>query len=282
MKVLVFFVLTTCIVSQIPVGDPTQTALLSKIAAGTTKIVTDNQIGLMQERKKLVQIINTAQNTYRSLMALKDIGQYTKNLYKDLTSISKWNIDSFEKLKHFIINGDRIDYWMNSSSYAVVRDLNKLRSAERNALLLEKQIFTDDEHDQKQNLIIKAKQELDDDLANQYENTVKQMALNEEKITNLKNMALDASTKATAAEREAILKSARDLEIENTRLEEKLKNIGQEILDNEQGKLNSNLNNKRAKKTIDLLYRLSIANTNYGFFNTSKLDNHKDLKKMNW
>ena len=108
--ILFFAVLTTEVNAQLP--DPGNAAILAKLKA----IISQNQIRNMQLRKQLVEALRTTKTAVNTFKELKQFHEYQKRVLRDIKSLDRLNLLNTNYLESFILSGDRLDFYLNSTS----------------------------------------------------------------------------------------------------------------------------------------------------------------------
>ncbi len=119
LTILFIMVLATQVNAQLP--DPGNAAIIAKLKA----IISQNQIRNMQLRKQLVEALRTTKTAVNTFNELKGFHEYQKRVLRDIKSLDKLNLLNTNYLESFILNGDRLDFYLNSTSRKFMADLYK-------------------------------------------------------------------------------------------------------------------------------------------------------------
>lgn len=250
LTILFFAVSATSLNAQLP--DPGNAAIIAKLQA----IISQNQIRNMELRKQLVEAIRTARTAVSTYNELKQFHEYQKRVLRDVESLGKLNLLNTTYLESFILHGDRLDFYLNSTSRKFFDDVYRTSRLSRSGNDLLEGFLKDENgsefnkmNDQEMLAVIK-QLDMESSMATAY--TVKDMemmfAVFFEQAKELRDLANESSVDMTPAERARLLAIANEMIIKGHEYQLKAQQEMQAFNENIMGKVyqrrqNENLGN---------------------------------------
>ncbi|MCH8019773.1 hypothetical protein IH785_07920 [candidate division KSB1 bacterium] len=222
--------------AQLP--DPGNAVIIAKLKA----IISQNQIRNMQLRKQLVEALRTTKTAINTFKELKQFHEYQKRVLRDIKSLDKLNLLNTNYLESFILNGDRLDFYLNSTSRKFMDDLYKTSRLSRsgNDLL---EAFLKDESgsefnkmDDQEMLAFIRQLDTESSIARMYnvKDMDKMFAIFLEQAKELRDLANDSSVDMTPAERAKLLVIANEMILKGheyqVKAQQEMQEFNQDIL----------------------------------------------------
>jgi len=229
-------VLATQVNAQLP--DPGNAVIIAKLKA----IISQNQIRNMQLRKHLVEALRTTKTAVNTFNELKQFHEYQKRVLRDIKSLDRLNLLNTNYLESFILSGDRLDFYLNSTSRKFMADLYKTSRLSRsgNDLL---EAFLKDESgsefnkmDDQEMLAFIRNLNTESSIAMMYnvKDAEKMFAIFLEQAKELRDLANDSSVDMTPAERAKLLAIANEMILKGheyqVKAQQEMQEFNQDIL----------------------------------------------------
>lgn len=222
--------------AQLP--DPGNAVIIAKLKV----IISQNQVRNMELRKHVVEAIRTTKSAIGTFKELKQFHEYQKRLMRDLKSIDRLDLLNTDYLESFILNGDRIDFYMRSTSRRLVDDLYRTSRLSRSgndlldALLDEKGDSELNRMDDQEMLALIRKLKTESGIATIYnvKDMEKMFAIFLEQAEELRDLANDKSVDMTPAERAKLLALANEMILKGheyqVKAQQEMQEFNQDIL----------------------------------------------------
>ncbi len=257
--------------------DPSTSLMLSTLREISLK----HQLGLEEQRRQTAQMVQQVKQFYDTYTLLRNDLEFTQSLYNDMQAVKNLDFNNTFAVSNFIINGDRLDYWLPSTTSDLAHSTQDLRAFAGNAEAMQ-QIY--------ESFAVSTKRdEIPTDLAAREHNALlgqevfsqalleyaiksQQMAKTYDSMAvELQRQVMNNKNKYTEAERTQLLLEAVKLRENSNVYYEKYLKLSQEAHTNELNmydKKLSHLNKKFDWKTLkDQANRTS--KVRYGFFDIS-------------
>ncbi len=234
--IILLMVFAPHVIAQLP--DPGNAVIIAKLKA----IIAQNQIRNMQLRKQLVEALRTTKTAINTFKELKQFHEYQKRVLRDIKSLDKLNLLNTNYLESFILNGDRLDFYLNSTSRKFMDDLYKTSRLSRsgNDLL---EAFLKDESgsefnkmDDQEMLAFIRQLDTESSIARMYnvKDMDKMFAIFLEQAKELRDLANDSSVDMTPAERAKLLVIANEMILKGheyqVKAQQEMQEFNQDIL----------------------------------------------------
>ncbi len=222
--------------AQLP--DPGNAVIIAKLKA----IISQNQIRNMQLRKQLVEALRTTKTAVSTFKELKQFHEYQKRVLRDIKSLDKLNLLNTNYLESFILNGDRLDFYLNSTSRKFMDDLYKTSRLSRSGNNLLEAFLKDEsgsefnKMDDQEMLACIKNLNTESSIAMMYnvKDAEKMFAIFLEQAKELRDLANDSSVDMTPAERAKLLAIANEMILKGheyqVKAQQEMQRFNQDIL----------------------------------------------------
>jgi hypothetical protein len=240
-----------------------------------------HQLGLEEQRLQTAKLVQQLKQFYDTYTILRQDVEFTQSLYRDFQAIENMRLNNSFAVSNFIINADRLNYWLPSTSADLDRSVMDTQSLLNNADLLQRtyegfavsvqdQEAPKDAETRRENALIGqevfSKALFEQALrSQQYAKTYDSMAVElYRQVTNGRN-------RFTEAERtQLLLESVKLREMSNSYYEKYLK-LSQDAHSNELNLFDQKLDLLRSKENMKTLKNQvnKTSKVRYGFFDIS-------------
>ncbi len=113
--------------------DPSSGMMLNTLREISLK----HQLGLEEQRRQTSQMVQQVKQFYDTHTLLRNDIEFTQSLYKDLQAVKNLNLTNNFTLSNFIMNADRLDYWVPSTTSDLARSGQDVQALAENAAALQ-------------------------------------------------------------------------------------------------------------------------------------------------
>ncbi len=114
--------------------DPNTSLILSTLREISVK----HNLGLQEQRRQTAQLVQQLKQFYDTYTLLRQDIEFTQSLYNDMRAIDHLDLSNSYAVSNFIINGDRLNYWLPSTVTDVSQSALGVESLIGNARELER------------------------------------------------------------------------------------------------------------------------------------------------
>jgi len=114
--------------------DPNSSFILSTLREISVK----HQLGLEEQRRQTAQMVQQLKVFYDTQTLLRNDVEFTQGLYNDLQAVKHLDITNDFTLSNFIMNADRMDYWLPATTTDLGRSAQDVQALTGNADALQR------------------------------------------------------------------------------------------------------------------------------------------------
>ena len=92
-----------------------------------------HQLGLEEQRLQTAKMVQQLKQFYDTYTVLRQDAEFTQSLYRDFKAIENMRLNNSFALSNFILNADRMDYWLPSTSQDINRSAMDTQALLNNA-----------------------------------------------------------------------------------------------------------------------------------------------------
>jgi len=92
-----------------------------------------HQLGLEEQRIQTAKMVQQLKQFYDTYTVLRQDVEFTQSLYRDFKAIENMRVNNSFALSNFILNADRFDYWLPSTTQDINRSVMDTQSLLNNA-----------------------------------------------------------------------------------------------------------------------------------------------------
>jgi hypothetical protein len=268
--------------AQIPdLGSQLQ---LKAINTQLSTIVSQNNLGLKTERANLAKLITSVQNTYESFKQLEKLNDQKEKFLKDIEAIKKFKIKDLSQLKNFVLHGDQLDFWFESTSANLISDLGRVKrftnSADETVLYTNK-TFGLEQINENLEEVAKAENDLEKSDYDYVQALPDQIVLQVKMADRFKQLANDESASMSQADRAKLLLMAQELEDKTLSRFRELQEEAKKLIEAHKKTQIARKKNKIANDYIRKYLNSVSSKVSYGLFKSNKFD-VKLLNDLKW
>lgn len=114
--------------------DPNTSLILSTLREISVK----HNLGLQEQRRQTAQMVQQLKQFYDTYTLLRNDIEFTQSLYNDMRAIENLDLSNSYAVSNFIINGDRLNFWLPGTATDVTQSALSVESLIGNARELER------------------------------------------------------------------------------------------------------------------------------------------------
>lgn len=114
--------------------DPSTSLILSTLREISVK----HNLGLQEQRRQTAQMVQQLKQFYDTYTLLRNDIEFTQSLYNDMRAIENLDLSNSYAVSNFIINGDRLNFWLPGTTTDLSQSALGVSSLIGNAQELEK------------------------------------------------------------------------------------------------------------------------------------------------
>jgi len=114
--------------------DPNTSLILSTLREISLK----HNLGLQQQRLQTAKMVQQLKQFYDTYSLLRNDIEFTQSLYRDLDAVKRLNLSNAYAVSDFVINADRLNYWLPGATSDLTRSAMDAQSLLSNADALQR------------------------------------------------------------------------------------------------------------------------------------------------